>query len=70
MKSEEWRNKVMEGPVAIINVKPSGRLGMGKELATWFVFNLAVSAMVAYVACEALPSGTAYLKVFQVTGAA
>lgn len=69
MQSEAMRQKYAEGPIAVLNIKPNGDVGMGKALGVWFVFALVVSAVVAYVAWAVLPRGTDYLKVFQVTGA-
>ena len=69
MKSPEYKQKIVEGPIAVLNLKPAGDVGMGKALGQWFVFALLTSAMVAYVAAAALPAGTPYLKVFQVAGA-
>jgi len=68
MKSPEFTAKLVEGPVGLLTIKPSGSVGMGKALGHWFLFTLAVSAMVAYVASATLPQGTEYLKVFQVAG--
>ncbi|HEX5818594.1 MAG TPA: hypothetical protein VFY20_06940 [Gemmatimonadales bacterium] len=68
MKSAEYQQKIVEGPVAVLTIKPSGEVGMGKALGIWFVYALVVSALVAYVASSTLPRGTGYLKVFQVVG--
>jgi hypothetical protein len=69
MDSPEMRQKLAEGPVGVLNLKPVGNTGMGPSLAQWFVFCLLVSFFVAYVAIHALPAGTPYLKVFQIVGA-
>ena len=37
---------------------------MGPALAQWFVFNLLVSLLVAYVAARTIAPGTEYLNVF------
>lgn len=68
MKSAEFQQKIAEGPVGVLTIRPTGETGMGKALGIWFVFALVVSAMVAYVASSTLPRGTDYLKVFQVAG--
>ena len=49
-------------------VLPSGVPAMGKQFVQWILYCLAISLLVAYVAAATLPAGTAYLKVFQVTG--
>ena len=68
MKSPEHLQKIAEGPVGVLTIRPSGEVGMGKALVTWFVYSLVVSAMAGYVASSTLPTGTEYLKVFQVVG--
>ena len=68
MKSPEFQQKVAEGPVGVLTIRPSGEVGMGKALGIWFAYALVVSAMVGYVASATLPAGTDYLKVFQVAG--
>jgi hypothetical protein len=68
MGSPEAKRKFEEGPVGVLNLKPTGSFGMGPSLAQWFVFALGVSFFVAYVASRALPTGTEYLRVFQIVG--
>lgn len=69
MKSPEFRQKMAEGPVGVLTIRPPDATNMGKALGVWFAYALAVSAMVAYLASATLPRGTDYLKVFQVVGA-
>jgi len=68
MKSPEYMQKRMRGPVVIMTVMPNGPATKGKPLALWFVFCIVVGFFAAYVASSALPPGTAYPKVFQVVG--
>jgi hypothetical protein len=68
MKSPEFQQKMAEGPVGVLTIRPSGFSFMGKALGVWFGYALVVSAMVAYLASATLPRGTDYLKVFQVVG--
>jgi hypothetical protein len=68
MKSAEFKQKMAEGPVGVLTIRPSDFSFMGKALGIWFAYALAVSVMVAYVASSTLPRGTDYLKVFQVVG--
>ena len=68
MGSPESKRKFEEGPVAVLNLKPTGSFGMGPALGQWFVFALAVSFFLAYVASHALPAGAEYLRVFQIVG--
>ena len=69
MESPEMKQKVAEGPLGVLNIRPAGKIGMGPSLVQWFIFSLVVSFFVAYVATHALPPGAPYLKVFQIVGA-
>jgi len=68
MGSPEHIAKLTEGPVAVLNLRPNGVVGMGKSLGQWFVFILVVSAGVACIASGVLPIGTEYMKVFHTVG--
>jgi hypothetical protein len=69
MESPEMKQKVAEGPIGVLNLKPAGSYGMGASLAQWFLFALLVSFFVAYVASHALLPGAPYLHVFRIVGA-
>ena len=69
MEKPEVKQKFVEGPVAVINVRRPGAMSMGPALGQWFVFCLVVSLFVAYIASHVLPPGTPYLSVFRVVGA-
>ena len=69
MESPEMKRKLTEGPIGVLNLKPSGSYGMGTSLVQWFVYAVLVSFMVAYVASHALPRGAPYLAVFRIVGA-
>jgi len=69
METPEMQQKYAEGPVAVLNLMPSGRPNMGKSLTQWFVFSLVISLFIGYIAAHAVPAGTAYLPVFRVVGA-
>jgi hypothetical protein len=68
LEQPEYRQKFEEGPAGFLILAPKGVPSMGKPLASWFVWNLVVAVVVAYVAGRALPSGTDYLQVFRITG--
>jgi hypothetical protein len=68
MRSPEFTEKLKKGPVLMMTVMPSGPMGMGKNLAQWFVFSVVVGIFAAYVAGRALPSGAHYLQVFRFVG--
>jgi hypothetical protein len=67
-ESPEMKRKRVEGPVGVLNLKPSGAYGMGPSLIQWFVFTVVVSFFVAYVASHTVPAGTSYLEVFRIVG--
>jgi hypothetical protein len=68
MKSPEFAEKLAKGPVMVLSVLPNGPFQMGKNLALWFVYLVAVSYLAGYTACHALPLGTGYNKVFRIVG--
>jgi len=69
MKSPVFKEKMSNGPVMIMTVRPNGMPGMGKYLVQWFVFCVVIGFFAGYVASRALPSGAPYLRVFQLVGA-
>lgn len=68
LKMPEVKARFDRGPVGFFTVAPGGTPNMGRNLGIWFVYTVLVSAVIAYVAGHALPPGTAYLRVFQITG--
>ena len=68
-QTEEFKEKMREGPVAFLTVYPSGDFEMGSSLAQWFAYAVVVGVFAGYVAGIALSPGAEYLRVFQVTGA-
>jgi hypothetical protein len=68
MKTPEFQEKLKKGPVLMMTVFPSGMFSMTKPLILWFIYSLVVGVFAGYVACATLPAGTAYLKVFRITG--
>jgi hypothetical protein len=69
MEKPEMKQKYVEGPVAVMNVMRTGVPSMGGYLVQWFVFILAVSLFIAYVAAHGLAPGAEYLRVFRIVGA-
>ena len=67
-QSEEWQQKWIEGPGAMIIVMQTGSLSMGKQLGQWFAYAIVISFLTAYVTSVALPAGANYLQVFQIVG--
>jgi len=68
MRTPEFLQKMSEGPVMILTVRPNGMMGMGKALAQWFIHLLIVSLFAGYIAAIALPPGAHYLSVFRFVG--
>jgi len=68
MKSPETIEKFKRGPVGLLTVRPSGAPTMGKFLAQWFVYCVAISFFTAYLTSRTRTPGTEYLEVFRVAG--
>ena len=69
MRSPEFTEKLNKGPVLMLTVMPNGPWSMGRNLALWFLYSVVVGVFAAYIAGRALPAGSDYLRVFQLTGA-
>ncbi|HEX4780301.1 MAG TPA: hypothetical protein VH301_06080 [Usitatibacter sp.] len=54
MGSPEMQRKYTEGPIAVITTRAPGKPNMGPMLGQWFVLNLVVAALAAYVASKTL----------------
>lgn len=67
MKSEAFQAKVKKGPIAILKVVPD--YNMGKSLALWFVYLLAIGILTAYVTGRTVAPGAEYMTVFQISSA-
>jgi hypothetical protein len=68
MRSPEFMQKMVEGPVWLITVRPNGMPGMAKPLLQWFLYIVVIAIFAGYVAAISLPAGTHYLTVFRVVG--
>jgi hypothetical protein len=68
LRSEEMKQKYVEGPVAVLNIKPAGPISMGVNLVQWFVFALVISFVAAYVASRTEAVGADHLHVSQIVG--
>ena len=51
MQSPAMQKKFVDGPLAMIVVRPSGMPKMGGHLAKWFGLNLVVATVAAHLAC-------------------
>ena len=63
MQKPENIQKFVEGPVAMMTVRPAGKPAMGGPLAQWFVLSLFVSAIGGYVAFHMVPPSASFLAV-------
>lgn len=69
LKSDAFRAKVENGPVAVMTVyAPGSFFNMGSQLAQWFVYCVVVAFVTGYVASRTVMPGAEYLQVFRVTG--
>jgi hypothetical protein len=68
MRSPEFKERLRQGPVAVLTVMPSGPIHMRASLVQWFVFLIVVGFFVALVTSRTLPIGTSYPRVFEVAG--
>ncbi len=68
MRTPEFKEKLANGPVAVLTVMPSGPIAIHLRLTQWFVFLVVVSAFVAVIGSRTLPVGSVYPHVFKVTG--
>lgn len=69
MREPAFKEKMVQGPVVMMTVMPSGLPQMGRPLTQWFLFTLVVSLFAAYVTSHALSVGASYLEVFRFAGA-
>jgi hypothetical protein len=65
-KEADAQDKLKTGPVGLLIIRDAPN--MGKGLAFYFLFTLAVSFLVAYVGYAAIPAGAEYRHVFRVLG--
>lgn len=68
LSSPEKVQKLTEGPVGILTLRPTGPVQMGGFLGTWFIFLLVISYFTAYVLSRTIPLGAPYLAVFRIAG--
>ena len=59
--------KFIEGPVALVTIRPPGPPKMGPYLIQWFILSLAISAVAGYLASRTVPAGASFLAVCRPT---
>jgi hypothetical protein len=70
MRTPEFMQKMQEGPVLMLTVRPNGMPSMGPMMGLWFLFLLLVALFSGYIASHALAPGAHYLDVFRYVGTA
>ncbi len=58
MRDPQTKQKFAEGPIGMVALKPGAPMSMGKPLAQWFVFCVAISFLCALVAVHCLQPGS------------
>jgi len=67
-KTPEFQERMRQGPVIVMTVRPNGQWKMGGSLLQWFLYSIVVGILAGYVGGRALPAGADYLRVFQLIG--
>jgi hypothetical protein len=70
MKDPAMQEKFKQGPIGLLNLRPSGSMRMGASLVQWFVFCLLVSLFCAFLAAGTLAPGAGHRRVFHAIGLA
>jgi hypothetical protein len=68
MRTPEFKQKMMEGPIMMLTVVQGGPIKIGGKLALWFLYLLVVTHLAGYVAGHALPFGAGHKAVFRIIG--
>jgi hypothetical protein len=66
MRSQEFLDKMKQGPVIIMTVLPNGPPAMGKPLTLWFLYCVVVSVFAALVAGISLAPSAGHGQIFHV----
>jgi hypothetical protein len=69
--SAEEREELHKGPMGLLILRnPVSSFSFGKAIASYFLYMLVISFLIAYLCAHVLPAGAHYLKVFRVAGTA
>jgi hypothetical protein len=68
MQRPEAQQKYKEGPIGFLFLKASGVPRMGASLGFWFLLNVVIAFLAAYLASRTLPTGASFLQVCRVVG--
>jgi hypothetical protein len=66
--SQEFKDKMNNGPSGILVVFPAGPFNMGSGLVKWFLFCIIVSIFAAFISWHALIPGAVFHSVFRYAG--
>ena len=69
MQKPEVQEKFKDGPVGFLTLRANGVPSMGQSLGLWFLFNVVIALVAAYLAARTLSSGASFLQVCRVVGA-
>jgi hypothetical protein len=64
MKSPAFEEKMKQGAVGIMTIRPNGDINMGKMFGLWFVYSLVIATLAAFVAGQGHGRGAPFLDVF------
>ncbi len=67
MAEPAMQAKFREGPNAFVVLRPAGPPNMGRPLALWFVYILAIGVLAAYIASKTLPADASFVQACRVT---
>lgn len=70
MKKPEFQEKMKQGPVGFLILRPNGLWNMGKNLGQWFAFCLLVALFAGYIGSATLAAGSAGGQVLRVVATA
>lgn len=68
MTGPEFGEKMKQGPVGMMTIRPNGDLAMGKMLGQWFVYSLCIALLAASLTGRTHGPGAPFLSVFRMSG--
>jgi len=63
MQKPEVVQKFVDGPIAMITIRPPGKPSMGAPLLQWFILTLVVSLVGGYLASKMVPTNGSFLAI-------
>lgn len=68
MQKPEFKQKMADGPLAMITIRPLGAASMGKALAQWFFYLFILNSIFAFITGRMMSHGVPYPTVFAAVG--